>query len=404
VTARRVVYLLPDPGVPVDGTKGASVHVAEVCRALAARGAEVTLVAQRCARGGDPVDRVRGAFQLVLLDPGPLPRGPGGDPARIAAADDFAARAAEVLADRNPDLVYERLALFFGWGRSLAAAVGAARLVEVNAPVAAERRRSIGLLATDVADRAERAALVGAKVLAVSEPLAAWAQGRGAATVEVVPNGVDGPRFAAPGQRAAARVIRRNLGLLDAEVVGFIGSLKPWHGVEILLEAAAELAIGRPRLRVLVVGEGPGRLELERHATIGPLAGRVIFTGAVAPERVPAHLAALDIAVAPYRPGPDFYFSPLKVVEAMAAGRPVVASRFAPIERMLSGAGVLVTPGDPGELARALARLLDDPDEADRLGRRAARRARRAHGWDRVAARILASAEPVRGDHSTVPE
>ncbi|MHB8311745.1 MAG: glycosyltransferase family 4 protein [Candidatus Dormibacteria bacterium] len=389
----RVAYLLPDAGIPVGGTKGGSVHVAEVCTALAAGGASVTLLAQRVSPFASGLPR---GVSVIPLDPGPLARGQAGDEARIDAAQDFARRALPILEGLRPDLVYERLSLFFAGGGELAQTVGAARLVEVNAPVAAERERHFGLSCREIAGQAERDALAGASVMAVSDPLAAWALEMGAATAQVVPNGVDSRRFDPRSNRAAALAVRRALGLEGAEVVGFVGSLKPWHGVEVLLSAVGRLAPDRPNLRVLVVGDGPGRATLERQALGDALAGRVTFAGAVPSSEVPAHLAAFDVAVAPFLPAQDFYFSPLKVVEAMAAGRPIIASRFRPIEEMLRGAGLLVPPGDPEALAGAIAGVLDDRSEAARLGAMARRQAVDEHSWDRVASLILAAAARLR--------
>ncbi len=380
----RVAYLLADPGIPVGGTKGASVHVGEVCRALAAEGASVTLVAQAVQGAAPP------KVGLLHLDPGPVPSGPTGEPARIEAARDFEQRAASALAEIEPDLVYERLSLFFSGGGELARSLRAARLLEVNAPVAAERERHFGLVRREAADRHERLAIEGAHVLAVSVPLAAWALERKAASVEVVTNGVDAARFDPELRRDEGSELRRSLCGGDAEVVGFVGSLKPWHGVDVLLEAVRRLKGSRPRLRLLVVGDGPMRPSLEEFTRRAGLEAVVTFAGAVPYAAVPGHLAALEIATAPFLPAEEFYFSPLKVVEAMAAGRPVVASRLSTVESMLGGTGVLVEPGDPAALAAGLDRLLGDPALARSLGERARKRCLRELRWDAVARRILA--------------
>ena len=378
----RIAYLLPDPGIPVGGVKGASVHVAEVCRALQAKGCTVLLVAMRVA--GEPP----GGIAYAHLDPGPLSRGSEGEPARIRAADDFFARAEPIVAAFRPDLVYERLSLFAGGGGDLAARLGVPRLVEVNAPVALERARHFGLARRGAADALERRALAAASVIAVSEPLADWAVTRGAAAAAVVPNGADVERFAPDRAGTAAATVRGALGLDDAQVIGFAGSLKPWHGVEVLLDAVARLAAGRPRLRLLVVGDGPMRPSLETWAS-EHLPRQIHFTGAVPNLEMPAYVGAFDIATAPYLPADDFYFSPLKIVEAMAAGRPVVASRFPSVAAMLGGAGSLVMPGDPDDLAAALATLLDHPGQARALGAAAQVRARHHFSWSAVADRIL---------------
>ena len=384
----RVAYLLPDPGIPVGGVKGASVHVAEVCRALAETGAQVRLLAMRAA--GKPPPGV----QLDLFDCPPLRSGASGELDRQRAVKDFLVWAEGELAGIGADLLYERLSLFAGTGGALALRLGMRRVVEVNAPVAAERARHSGLVLVDQAEAAERSALDGAAAIAVSPPMETWSRAHGAISVQMIPNGVDAERFAPARNAAAAVAIRAALGLERSELVGFVGSMKPWHGVGTLLEAVALLAPRRPRLRLLVVGDGPELADLNARAHQEDLVGRCHLIGPVPSVEVPGHLAALDVAVAPYlHPGLDegFYFSPLKVVEAMAAARPVVASSFQPIKAMLGGTGRLVPAGDAEALARALGDLLDDPSGACALGLGARARALSHFSWRGVAAGILAA-------------
>lgn len=381
----RIAYILPDPGIPVDGVKGASVHVGEVCRAFQAKGCAVLLVAMRAV--GDPPPGVR----LLAIDPGPLPRGGPGELLRARAVADFLARAEPAVAAFRPTLIYERLSLFAGDGGTLATRLGVPRLVEVNAPVAAERSRQFGLERRELAESLERRALTGATVVAVSQPLVDWSLARGAVRADVMPNGADVDRWDPERARDAAAQVRQAYGLEGMEVVGFVGSLKPWHGVEVLLDAARQLAAHRPRLHLLIVGDGPQRSLLQARVT-GILAGRVHFTGAVPSEMVPDYVGAFDVATAPYLPTDRFYFSPLKVVEAMAMARPIVASRFEPVVDMLGEAGLLVEPGSATALAMAVAELLDDRRRAEALGQLARARAIEHHSWSAVVDRILALA------------
>jgi glycosyltransferase involved in cell wall biosynthesis len=151
----------------------------------------------------------------------------------------------------------------------------------------------------------------------------------------------------------------------------------------------------RPHVQLLIVGDGPGRAALEARAGHQGLSGRCHLTGPVPNAEIPRYLAAFDIATAPYLdPGvaEGFYFSPLKVLEAMAAARPLVASRFDSIEELLGGTGRLVPSGDPVRLAAALEELLEHPERARVLGDAARARAIAGYSWSAVAARIMAAA------------
>ena len=379
--APRIAYVCADPGVPVFGRKGASVHVQEVLRALAARGAAVELFCSRT--GGDPPP----GLEDVKIHHLPAP--PKGDLAvrerKLLAANADLERA--LTAAGTFDAVYERYSLWSFAGMEHAARTGAAGLLEVNAPLVEEQAAHRGLLdrpgAEAVADRAFGAA---SALLAVSGELAGRLNRRPGVGggVHVVPNGVDPARFPkdlAPSRPAPGRF-----------TVGFVGTLKPWHGLPVLVEAFRRLHREDPASRLLLVGDGPERGRLERD--LRGLPGAAELTGAVDPDEVPGLLASMDVAVAPYPVGGGFYFSPLKVYEYLAAGLPVVASRVGQLRKLIvSGEnGVLCPPGDAEALAGALLALRRSPGLGRRLGERGRARVIRDHSWDAVAGRILSLA------------
>ena len=105
----------------------------------------------------------------------------------------------------------------------------------------------------------------------------------------------------------------------------------------------------------------------------------------------------MDVAAAPYPKLATIYFSPLKVYEYMAAGRPVVASRLGQLAEMIRHEvdGLLCAPGDAAALAADLERLWREPALRHRLGQAARAKALREHTWEAVARRILGLAAPV---------
>lgn len=200
--------------------------------------------------------------------------------------------------------------------------------------------------------------------------------------VLVQPNGVDPERY---HPAVDGSVVRRRLGLDDRVVVGFIGTFGVWHGAPVLARAARRVLAERPEARFLFVGDGKDRKECE--AILADQGGRVVFTGAVPQEEGPEHLAAMDILAAPHvenRDGSRFFGSPTKLFEYMAMGRGIIASRLEQIGEVLQDAetALLVPPGDEAALARALVRLIDDPDLRRHLGAAARRRALLRHSWE----------------------
>jgi glycosyltransferase involved in cell wall biosynthesis len=155
--------------------------------------------------------------------------------------------------------------------------------------------------------------------------------------------------------------------------------LRPEKNQGLLLEAAARLRPRRPDLHVVLVGEGPGREKLAARAARGDLAGAVHFLGARAD--VPEILPAFDLFVLSSLPLVET--QPVAVLEAMAAGVPVVATRVGDLAALLEDgrAGTLVPPGDVDALAQALEGLLQAPSERGALAARGRSVAER-HGLD----------------------
>ncbi|WP_300343766.1 glycosyltransferase family 4 protein [Nesterenkonia sp.] len=390
----RIAYFLADPGIGIFGTKGASVHAQEMIRAFRQLGHEVTVYCtKRGNRAGDPsTEAVPSDLRTLPVFEVPV-TGAKGAAEREQTVARASARMAALAADGGYDLLYERYSLFSTAGAQLSQRSGAPLVLEVNAPLLAEQAAHRSLHDTTGAmDATLRSVTEAALVSCVSEPVADWVrcllapepqQARPA--VMVTPNGVNTDRFtpsAGPGDRFT---------------VGFLGTLKPWHGTESLLEAFASAgAQNRSSWRLEILGDGPRAEQLQSSAVQLGVADQVHFHGALPPEQVPQVLRGWDAGVAPYpapQPGDTHYFSPLKVYEYMAAGLPTVASAVGELPGLIRHGvtGLLVPGSDISALAEALDELGDSPQRRRAMGAAARSEAEAHHSWGSRAAALLAA-------------
>ncbi len=376
----RVAYVCADPGVPVFGRKGCSIHVQEILRASQRRGNTVDLFAARI--GGE---RPPGLESIVVHR---IPRVRHRDATdrqelrdRIQHAN---AEVTEALRKHGPyRVVYERYSLWCHAGMEYARdSRDATGILEVNAPLIEEEATHRGpldeSLARATAGRTFRAAK---SLVAVSREVARYLREfpETDSRVHVVPNGVDPARFAPPGEQPAHTDSK-------AFRVGFVGTLKPWHGLSTLVDAFSDFHANAPESRLVIVGAGPEHEELVSRLAERDVLAACDLAGSVAPPSIPGWLAGMDVAVAPYQDAETFYFSPLKVLEYMAAGLAIVCSRCGQLEELIRDGveGILCSPGDARELAAALELLRGDPALRARLGRAARAKAETHHSWDTV--------------------
>lgn len=356
----KIAYLLPAPGVPVQGPSGSSAHVRQLVRALQARHEVRLYAARETDHRGSFGPAVPNRSVGVASWPGSLRQWRELKEVRTARR---VAEAVErdVLSGWKPDLILERHTLFSDAGWRLHDRLGVPWVLEVNAPPLQERSRYEEVIRPAVADQWQRRVLQSAPhVVAVSRWLVTWLQEEiGCRDVRWVPNGVEPLR----GDRARGRVL---LGAKPEEpLIGFVGSAKPWHDLDGARSLARKLGV---RLAVVGArGEGTDAAPSELHP--GFLQGQDLADA----------IAALDVGLALYPPGAPDWFSPLKVLAYRAQGVPVVATRTGDVPALVEEAGSVVRPGDLAAATLAVQRW---------LGRRTPRRVR---SWATVAREVLAT-------------
>lgn len=369
---------------------GQAVHIEEMIEALRNAGHEVCVVApQPHAQGGMGgqvgwVQRARAWLPRALYELAEL--------AYSLVAYRRLARAARAF---GPDVIYERYNLFLLAGLLLKRRLGVPLLLEVNAPLVHERSRFGGLGLPWLGRWAEGLVWRGADhVLPVTRVLAEHVMARGVPEqrIAVIPNGINVAHFAAAPTPAEARA-RLGAGWSDALVLGFTGFVRDWHGVDKVVRWLASPQ-APAQARLLVVGDGPARADLERLAGGLGLGERVRFTGVVEREAVPAHVAAFDVAL---QPAVVAYASPLKLFEYLALGKAIVAPRQPNIEEVLTDGdnALLFDPAQPGSLEAALSSLCADAVLRARIAAGAAATiARMGLTWDANARRVASLVPP----------
>ena len=203
-----------------------------------------------------------------------------------------------------------------------------------------------------------------------------------------------------PISKAAAR---QKLALpLSTKIVGFVGSLTRWQGVDLLLQSFRIVASQCPDCELIVVGEGSERQSLEEETRRLGLPSLVRFTGHVDHQTALMYIGAFDVGVVPYR-YKNLYEkigrSPIKAYEYMAGERPFVCGAFPGLreEVVRAGCGLVVQPDDKSALAGALLTVLQNPEQARQMGEAGRIYVSREKSWRTVASRVMNKCLEVMG-------
>lgn len=288
----------------------------------------------------------------------------------------------------RPDFIYERYALFNVAGVVLARWRRVPLILEVNTPYAQAWARYYGLYLRGLARAIERRTLLAADhiitVTHVQKRMLAE-QGIPAERITVCHNAIAPGEFD-PGS-ASAEALRRQLGLREV-VVGFVGTMNRWQGIDRFPEVIRTVLAARDDVSFLFVGDGEFRPELERFCEREGFIGRVVFTGRKPHHEVSGLVAAMDITVLL---NSNAYGSPMKVFEYLAMEKAVIAPTVEPVLEVLreGETGLLIAPGDAPAMAQRILQLAGDPGLRRRLGQAGRAYVVAHHTWERNAATVI---------------
>ena len=226
------------------------------------------------------------------------------------------------------------------------------------------------------------------KVLAITQALKDELVTRGVdeEKIVLVPNGVDSERFT-PLPRDEE--LAAQLGVTGKTVIGYVGTVVDYEGLDLLLQAAATLRGRREDFHVLIIGDGAKLEELQASAAEQGLDDVLTFTGRIPHEEVARYYSIIDVTPVPRLPLPVCEMvSPLKPFEAMAMGKAVIASDVAALAEIVTPGinGLLHTKGSAESLTEQIETLLDDPELAARLGAQAREWVVAERDWKQLAA------------------
>lgn len=290
----------------------------------------------------------------------------------------------------RPDFIYERYALFNFSGVLVARLLRIPVILEVNSPLAQEQADLGAQKLGGLARWFERWICNHATVvIVVSTPLRDILVDLGVDPhrIVVMSNGVDPDRF--HGERAAGDSVRERFGLDGQRVVGFVGWIREWHGLEELVRGMPHWPGALDDVHLLVIGDGPARADIESAADAVGVRERVHITGAVAHGDIVEYLAAIDVAL---QPAATSYASPMKIFEYLAMAKPVVAVDQQNTREILTeGENALFFPvGDRTAFVDAVQEIFSDQQRLDVMSE-AARETifERGYLWDKNAQRVV---------------
>lgn len=204
----------------------------------------------------------------------------------------------------------------------------------------------------------------------------------------VIPNGANTELFRPLDKHEC----RRNLGLeKDAFYIGFVGSFAPWQGLEVLIEATKQVKEhGYRQIKCLLVGDGELEPTLRQKVREYGLESEIQFTGRVAYEGVVYYMNAFDVCYL-CKDRLSFGFSPLKLYEYLACGRPVIASRVDGVKEVIEEGqcGYLFEPGDVEALAKAMIQSYEEREALQEMGLRGRRLVESKYTWKATAERVV---------------
>jgi glycosyltransferase involved in cell wall biosynthesis len=313
------------------------------------------------------------------------------DVSMLRADQEIEKRLLAVINEHKPDLVYERCCYGMLSGLRACEKKQLRYLVEMNAPYPEEKNKMQGMsLLNFLGNRNEKKQVLGAhKVIVVSTAMKNYLiskTGVDASQVVVIPNAVNPEDTHVPPERVNALRGKLRLEATDT-VIGFVGSIFPYHGVDRMIDAFSSVAHDFTALRMLIVGDGEVLPLLRKQASEMGLSDRIHFTGNVPHSEIYSYISLMDITVMARS---NWYGSPVKIFEYGAMNKVIIAPDVIPVHDVMTHQidGLLI-PDNTEALENAIRFVLNNPAKAKEMAATFHTKVLEKYTWNKVAHQII---------------
>lgn len=293
----------------------------------------------------------------------------------------------------KPDVLFSRLELFSISAVSIAKLYNIPFVLEVDCPPVWEYKHFAGknhVHIPFIPEYIERINIKNADaIIVISKILRNYLIQIGAnpEKLYVVPNGADPMKFRPypPDSELLARYKIKN-----KIVMGWVGALHGWSGLEDLINVAKEIMIKRSDVYFMFITGGKNKMLIEKEFFNHPARKRVLLPGKITHEHVPRFLSLMDVVFVPYPKREFWYPSSMKLFEYMSAGKAVVATNVGQIEEIIKDGenGIFFDPANPKKLISKLIHLIDDTNFRTRLGYAARESVKKYYTWEKHARKL----------------
>jgi glycosyltransferase involved in cell wall biosynthesis len=392
----KILYYSPHPYLNLSDQTGYGTHMREMIEAFKKQGHEVMAVinggTKKPADNGKEVKKQSITIRMLKkLTPGIIWRSI--KDYRLILYDLKAESNLEsIVKEYNPDLIYERVYYMQVSGVNIAKKYGIKHYLEINAPYIEENREfegSASLFSNKALKHEKQQLMFTDKPIVVSSPLKNYFTKKikdiKTSKILIIPNSVNPDKIRVDIKIKNEVVSKYHL--QDHLVIGFVGSIFPYHGVDLLIKAFDLVFNKNKKIKLLIVGDGMTKSEMNNYRKKLESGSNIIFTGKVDHDKVFSYMDVMDITVLA---NTKWYCSPIKIFEYGFLNKAIIAPDMDCIRDVMvnNEDGLLIQP-DKELFAKAMIKLIEDSDLRSRLGNSFKNKILSCHTWTKNAEQVL---------------